>query len=89
MAAGRERFPLVSLFTRFPSPPGSCKTRLVPALGPSGAARCQAVMAERILDTLLDIGDIDVEVRYAYSPGKSLDSADDVHSAVDFWISPR
>ena len=95
--AGPKRFPLVSLFTRFPNPPGSCKTRLVPALGPSGAARCQAVMAERILDTLLALGDIDVEVRYAYSPGTSspsspLDSAggaDDVHSAVDFWLSPR
>ena len=76
---------IVSLFTRFPNPPGSCKTRLIPTLGPRGATRCQTVMTERILDTLLGIGDIAVEVRYATSSN----SDDDVRAAMDFWLSPR
>ena len=81
MAAERKSA-VVSLFTRFPNPPGSCKTRLIPSLGPRGASRCQTVMTERILDTLLGIDDIDVEVRYATSN-------DDVSAAMDFWLSPR
>ena len=75
---------IVSLFTRFPNPPGSCKTRLIPTLGPRGATRCQTVMTERILDTLVGLGDIAVEVRYATSSND-----DDVSAAMDFWLSPR
>ena len=76
---------MVSLFTRFPNPPGSSKTRLIPTLGPLGASRCQTVMTEHILNTLLGIGDIAVEVRYATSSN----SDDDVRAAMDFWLSPR
>ena len=76
---------IVSLFTRFPNPPGSCKTRLIPTLGPRGATRCQTVMTERILDTLVGLGDIAVEVRYATSSNDD----DDVSAAMDFWLSPR
>lgn len=36
------------LFTRYPCP-GTTKTRLIPALGPEGAARLQKVMTERIV----------------------------------------
>ena len=85
MMAPERKSALVSIFSRFPNPPGSCKTRLIPTLGPRGASRCQTVMTERILDTLLGIGDIAVEVRYATS--SSNDSA--VNSAMDFWLSPR
>ena len=75
---------VVSLFTRFPNPPGSCKTRLIPTLGPRGASRCQTVMTELVLDTLLGLGrDITVEVRYAAS------SDYDVKTAMDFWLLPR
>ncbi len=36
------------LFTRYPRP-GRCKTRLIPALGPAGAAELHRRMAERVL----------------------------------------
>ena len=84
MAPGRKSA-LVSLFTRFPNPPGSCKTRLIPTLGPRGASRCQTVMTEHILDTLLGIGEIAVEVRYATSSTEN----GDVSADMDFWLSPR
>ena len=83
--AAQRKSALVSLFTRFPNSPGSCKTRLIPTLGPRGASRCQTVMTEHILGTLLGIGDIDVEVRYATS---STDNGD-VSAGIDFWLSPR
>ena len=38
------------VFTRFPEP-GKTKTRLIPALGPEGAARLQRQMTEHILAT--------------------------------------
>ncbi len=64
----------VVLFTRNPEP-GRAKTRLVPALGPEGAADLQRRMTERILatiDRLADARDVSVEIRMA---GGTLDLA--------------
>lgn len=54
------------IFTRYPLP-GRAKTRLIPALGPLGAARLQRAMAGRTLATAREVaarGDVDIEVRY-------------------------
>lgn len=39
---------LLCIFSRYPAP-GACKTRLIPALGPRGAARLQQCMTEHLL----------------------------------------
>lgn len=39
------------LFARFPIP-GQCKTRLIPALGPDGAARLHKTLTERTVEVL-------------------------------------
>ncbi|WP_170004301.1 TIGR04282 family arsenosugar biosynthesis glycosyltransferase [Pseudopontixanthobacter vadosimaris] len=43
--------PRIALFARYPTP-GRCKTRLVPALGPQGAADIHRRLVERTLDTI-------------------------------------
>ena len=43
------------IFARAPVP-GACKTRLIPALGPEGAAQLHAAMVERALQTALASG---------------------------------
>lgn len=48
---------LVLLFTRYPQP-GQCKTRLIPALGPDGAAALHREMTERILARLTVLTDL-------------------------------
>jgi len=54
------------VFTRFPEP-GKTKTRLIPALGPEGAARLQRQMTEHILATAAKVSSragLTTEVRY-------------------------
>ena len=54
------------IFTRYPQP-GQAKTRLIPCLGPEGAARLQTQMTEHLLATvapLLSRNSLDLEVRY-------------------------
>ncbi len=48
---------LIILFTRYPQP-GQCKTRLIPALGPNGAASLHREMTERILARLRALADL-------------------------------
>lgn len=43
--------PTVALFARYPTP-GEAKTRLIPALGPEGAARVHRLLVERTLATV-------------------------------------
>lgn len=43
--------PTVALFARYPTP-GKAKTRLIPALGPEGAARVHRLLVERTLATV-------------------------------------
>ena len=52
------------VFTRFPMP-GRAKTRLIPALGPLGAALLQRRMTESVLAGPARPGEHDTEVRYA------------------------
>lgn len=51
------------LFTRYPVP-GQTKTRLIPTLGPEGAAELQRSMTERALNTANTLLDIELEVWY-------------------------
>lgn len=54
------------VFTRFPTP-GRTKTRLIPALGPEGAARLQMVMTEAALSaarTIRDTSEVEIQVRF-------------------------
>ncbi|OWF56872.1 uncharacterized protein LOC110451009 [Mizuhopecten yessoensis] len=60
----------IVIFSRYPRP-GTTKTRLIPSLGPEGAAYCQLLMTDHILDTLSDLmstsslsGGCEVEVQY-------------------------
>ncbi|MEO1047846.1 MAG: TIGR04282 family arsenosugar biosynthesis glycosyltransferase [Pseudomonadota bacterium] len=52
--------PQLVLFTRFPQA-GSCKTRLIPAIGEHGAARLHRQLTERTLSVLGSVG-LDVTV---------------------------
>ncbi len=54
--------PRLVLFARYPTP-GVAKTRLIPALGPEGAAQVHRQLTERTLGVLLDIG-LPVELYY-------------------------
>ena len=47
--------PTVNLFTKWPTP-GAAKTRLIPAIGPEGAARLHARLAEQTLGTIRESG---------------------------------
>ena len=65
MTTGRRR--RLAIFTRYPEP-GTTKTRLVPALGPDGAADLQRRMTERTLDRMRDLSRpgeprVDLEIR--------------------------
>ena len=53
------------IFTRYPTP-GSTKTRLIPALGPEGAAELQREMTEHTLASLRPLleASVGIEVRY-------------------------
>jgi rSAM/selenodomain-associated transferase 2/rSAM/selenodomain-associated transferase 1 len=56
----------IIVFTRYPEP-GETKTRLIPLLGPDGAARLHRRLAERVLDSARFIAkhrEVSVEVRY-------------------------
>ena len=56
----------VILFTRYPSP-GTTKTRLIPVLGPEGAARLHRMMAEHTLTRLQPLRaseSVSIEVRF-------------------------
>jgi rSAM/selenodomain-associated transferase 1 len=62
------------VFTRYPRA-GGVKTRLVPALGPEGAAQLQRRMTERTVQAarrLLRAGEGDVEVHYAGGDARSV-----------------
>jgi uncharacterized protein len=54
--------PRLVLFARFPTA-GAAKTRLIPALGPQGAARVHRQLTQRTLGVLLDSG-LPVELHY-------------------------
>ncbi len=47
--------PMIALFARYPVP-GKAKTRLIPALGPEGAARVHRLLVERTLATVRESG---------------------------------
>lgn len=64
--------PRIVLFARFPVP-GSCKTRLLPALGPEGAARLHRQLAERTLGVLQQAG---AQVTLAYTGAARSDFVD-------------
>ena len=69
------------IFTRYPQP-GQAKTRLIPALGPEGAARLQRDMTEHLLATVdprVAAGDLDLTVCYT---GGDLDD-------LKTWIGPE
>lgn len=66
------------VFGRYPVP-GRTKTRLIPALGPVGAAELQREMTERILDVAFTSGI--APVRFCYSGGTS--------RQVQRWIKRR
>ncbi|MDM7954961.1 TIGR04282 family arsenosugar biosynthesis glycosyltransferase [Blastomonas sp.] len=55
--------PTLVLFAKFPVP-GYAKTRLIPALGPRGAAQVHRHLTERTVATLLSSG-APVEIRFA------------------------
>jgi len=63
---GRDQRECLILFTRFPEP-GATKTRLIPRLGPRGAADIQRQMTEYILAQALPLirsRGLELEVRY-------------------------
>ncbi len=56
----------VIIFGRYPRP-GRVKTRLIPALGPAGAAELQRRLTEKTLETVMKVASnrgIDVEFRF-------------------------
>ena len=66
MIDSESRDSLVILFTRFPEP-GRTKTRLIPVLGPDGAANLQRRMTEHALRRLADLEQdsaVRIEVRH-------------------------
>ena len=58
--AGQER---LIIFTRYPEP-GKTKTRLMPALGPEGAADLQREMTEHAVRTAQTVHDLPMELRF-------------------------
>jgi len=63
---GRRRRERLIVFTRYPEP-GAAKTRLIPALGPDGAATLQRQMTEQTLDRARQLAGqrgTSLEVRY-------------------------
>lgn len=69
---------LIVYFTRVPEP-GVTKTRLIPALGPEGAADLQRAMTEHTLAVSPPpLRDVDVQVRYT----------GDERAAVRAWLGP-
>ena len=64
------------LFARFPVP-GQCKTRLIPALGPAGAAKLHRFLTERTV-TVLQSSGAPVTVAYTGSD----------HPAFAEWLGP-
>ena len=55
------------LFSRIPVP-GKAKTRLIPALGPAGAARTQILLTEHVLDTYASVPDVETAVLFGNGP---------------------
>lgn len=58
--------PRLVLFSRYPEP-GKAKTRMIPTLGPDGAAALHKKLAERTLTTLRKT-DLPIELRYTGAP---------------------
>ena len=58
------------IFTRYPTP-GLTKTRLIPALGPEGAADLQRQMTEYTLDNLRPLAEQGVEVQVCFDGGEA------------------
>ena len=56
------------IFTRYPTP-GTTKTRLIPALGPEGAAELQRKMTEHTLASLSPLQEAGVEIEVRYEGG--------------------
>jgi uncharacterized protein len=64
VAHSREQ---LTIFTRYPEP-GTTKTRLIPVLGPEGAAALQRQMTEHLLDSvrrLVRLRPLTVEIRFS------------------------
>jgi len=63
---GKDR---IILFGRYPVP-GKTKTRLIPGLGPAGAAELQRRLTEKTLETLKQVGSrIDIEIEVCLDGG--------------------
>ncbi len=56
------------IFTRYPTP-GSAKTRLIPALGPEGAANLQRQLTEHTLANLLPMVEENIHVQIRFEGG--------------------
>lgn len=84
-ASGRRRVRLIA-FARIPVP-GATKTRLIPALGPEGAAALQAAMTAHTLRTASAFArgrEAEIEVRYTSGdPQAALDCFPAGHALVD------
>ena len=68
---------LIILFTRFPEP-GRCKTRLIPALGATGAADLQQQMTEQVLHACLSLDPAHRTIEVHYEGGD--------RSAMQDWL---
>ncbi|XP_060080950.1 uncharacterized protein LOC132560301 [Ylistrum balloti] len=75
----------IIIFSRYPRA-GTTKTRLIPTLGQDGAAYCQLLMTEHILDTVSDLvshntmpGGFEVEVQYK----------DGSPAEMEYWLGRR
>lgn len=64
----RER---LVVFTRYPEP-GATKTRLIPALGPEGAAELQRSMTEHVVAMARRVGVASLEVRYTGATAEAM-----------------
>src|SRR5664279_2230898 len=84
--SAQRTFPLperVIVFARFPEP-GQVKTRLIPALGPDGAAQLQATLTRRTLDVArrFSVGrSCELEVRFTGGDASEMRSlfGDELH----------
>ncbi len=59
------------IFTRYPVP-GSTKTRLIPALGPEGAAELQREMTEHTVESVSSLLDNGIQIQILFEGGDAL-----------------